>query len=373
MATIYELAQMSDDAYNGTSYPTPSNAMQSRLLAGLDSSDWEVFTTSTSQDPLDWSQGYFGVAYYNTVTQEVVIANRGTDKDNGANTLLKNVFSDIQLADDKDIAVESDAAAFAQYVINQLNSNHISFTDIIETGHSLGGSEAQAALVSLVDTGLVSNADISAVVFNSPGIGSYTVHNAPSSYNVVDFYTQGDYIHDAGGTHLGGANNMIMLAAGPDTSALFTGKPDFVYASPIYDGILLGEALHDVAGPAHSIDTILSYIEPGAAGSSVGQFNWTSSSSASSITGSPTNSALPSYSVDANDDLVVNDPSTGITVTLSLSADGQSLVATYSGGGSAFAQALSSLGAMTVPLDELSQSLGSLSGSALIAETVARN
>ncbi|HLH29686.1 MAG TPA: hypothetical protein VKY31_00685, partial [Terriglobia bacterium] len=78
MATISELAQMSGNAYDVTPSATQSTGALLTSLPG-----WQVLTTSSAQSSSNWQDGYFGVAYYNSTTHELVIANRGTDYGDG--------------------------------------------------------------------------------------------------------------------------------------------------------------------------------------------------------------------------------------------------------------------------------------------------
>jgi len=363
MATISELAQMSSNVYDGTSLDV--------LLKNL--TNWKVIENSNSLDPSFANQGYFGVAYQNTVTGEVVIANRGTDVGNGVATAFRNLLSDGALALNKSLNVQGDAAAFAKQVVDNLNAAHTPFTSLIETGHSLGGTEAQAAVARLVDRGILPATQISGVVFNSPGIAGFHINLDPTDYNVLDLFAQGDAVHLAGGTHLGGAGNLAMLAAGPNTAALSILAPAAIAAGPVGVLGLLGAALYDVVGPAHSINTIINYIAT-MAGSATGTFNWTSSSSASLVPRTSVNPLLPAYSVNSSGNLVLTDPVSGVTATFSIpSINGTTISATFSGGTSAIAQALDSLGVVTVPLSQLGQNLTSVAGASLLAESITRN
>ena len=365
MASIALLAQMSDNVYDGISSTTQNNAL---LLAGFPpGSNWEVFANS-NQVPgnQNWSQGYFGVAYYNTVTGEVVIANRGTNS-------VQNLESDLGLGLQIPITVQADAAAFANQVISDLRDSNKSFSNVIETGHSLGGSEAQAGVAYLVNQEKMSSSEVSGVVFNSPGIGAYSAPT-PTSYNVVDLYDQGDAIHLAGGIHLGGTGNMVMLAAGPNTSALAVLAPAAVAAGPGGIFALLSAALYDIVKPAHSINTIIPYLDTDPVGSVIGSYNWTLGSTASALNGAVVNPALPTLSALANGDVAVTDPASGITVTFAPSSIGsQTVAATFSGGSSAMAQTLASLGTISVPLSELGQSLANISGASTVYEYLFRN
>jgi hypothetical protein len=143
MATIAELIQT-------TQFP-------GLLLANL-SKNWTILANSVATNPSSWEDGYFGVAYYNTVTGEVVIANRGTQTGAGPATFFKNLFSDAELGLHVVSQPQNDAIAFAQAVANKikvLQSEGAVVTSVIETGHSLGGTEAQDALAFLVDNNVL--------------------------------------------------------------------------------------------------------------------------------------------------------------------------------------------------------------------------
>ena len=204
MATILELAGLSAAAYGD---PIPPG--------------WKVYQRS-----LPNGNGYYGVAYEqidangNAVVNpngslNIVIANRGTDIGNFSNlTNLLNLYSDTQLTLHVETTAQDLAAAFAKDVAARVLATNPT-TTLIETGHSLGGSEAQAATVALTDYGKsIPGFSVSAVTFNSPGIGGYAVTNSATSYKVLNLYDQGDAIHLAGGVQLGSST---MLPAGPNT------------------------------------------------------------------------------------------------------------------------------------------------------------
>ena len=374
MATIFDLAQMSDNVYNGTSSATQNVALNGPLLKGL--TNWTVFDNSNSNPKAKfWNDGYFGVAYRNTVTGEIVIANRGTSPTPFSDpvTFFKNLASDAALGLGKRLNVQDDAAAFAQQVVKKLQGTP--FTSLIETGHSLGGTEAQAAVAFLIDNGVVPRSQVSGVLFNSPGIGGFHANSAANLYNVVDLYDQGDAIHRAGGTHLGGSSNLLQMPAGPDTTRLALLTPVAIAAGPAGILALLATALYDVVGPAHAMTTIVPYLNPGVplgAGSATGAFNWSSGANPALIPG--TTAGAPSvYSFDSNAHLVLTDPASGVAATFSFSPDGQTISAIFSGGSSAVALALDSLGTVSVPTSELSQSLSSITGASLLTESIIRN
>ncbi len=348
MATILELAELSNAAYSGGTIP-----------------GWSVLTTSANSNLASQyaSDGYFAAVYQNTKTGEIVIANRGT---RGFSSLT-DLLSDLKIGLGGTPAVETDAAAFALKVAADNPGK-----PIIETGHSLGGAEAQAATVALASN----NTTVSAVTFNSPGIASNLVTNAATSYNVLNLYDQGDALHLAGAVHLGsyGQNGLVMMPAGPDTSSLAWGAPTAVAAGTAGIAALLGAALYDVIGPAHSIaNTIIPYLGLNGQGSLLGSTGWTAAGAASPITIAGSGSATgPTMSVDTNGSLVLTDAS-GNSVTISASTDGQNVNAIFSGGSSPIFQQLAAMGMVSIPASELGQAVTSLAGASTINETITRN
>lgn len=237
MATLLELAQLSATVYGDPVNPT---------LIG----NWTLLESYTGV-----GDGYFGQAYQNKATKEIVITNRGTRI-----ASLDDILADIKLAAGVITPEQEDAVRFARKIAN---NPLYSGLPIIETGHSKGGSEAQAATVALADRGVM----VSAVTFNSPGIGGYAVSSGP--YNVLNLYDQGDAIHLAGGAHLGSSQE---LPAGPDTAKLAIGIPLALRAG--YWGLfaLAATALWNTLRPAHDIDTIIKYLTE--ENPSFGKTNW---------------------------------------------------------------------------------------------------
>ena len=345
MVTILELAELSAAAYGG---PAPVG--------------WEILLPSPNT-----SSGYYGIAYErvdsngNPVlnpdgTTDIVIANRGTRP-----TSLADLLTDLKLVAGVKTPAQIDAANFAQQVVALAQKKFLNPT-FIETGHSLGGNEAQAAVVALVKSGLSPNS-ISAVTFNAPGIGGYT-YDPAITYNVTNFYDQGDAIHLAGGTHLG---NQIMLPAGPNTSKLSLGVPAAITGGPIGLFGLLGIALWDVLGPAHSINTIIAYLQ--GTNPTLGSLPASLADTATAPSGV---SGAPTLSVNPDGSLTLTDVSSN-SVTLS-TTDNKTLYATYSAGsGSAVFQELAALGTISIPLAELNQVITPLTNSAIIYENITNN
>ena len=103
---------------------------------------------------------YYGVAFQNKRTNEIVIANRGTvnDFDSVSGTLLSiaDLIADFELGMlGKADAQFRDANKFCKHMINYaLNkTNNIDYTGIVLTGHSLGGAQAATQFVSFYTPG----------------------------------------------------------------------------------------------------------------------------------------------------------------------------------------------------------------------------
>jgi hypothetical protein len=193
MATILELAEFSNLVYGGSSAITAAAALggvaANATEATATGAQWTLLQTFSNSNT-----GYYGAAYINNSTGEIVIANRGTRP-----TSLADLLNDVELASGIKTPAQDDAASFAVQVANAHPG-----IPIIETGHSLGGNEAQAATVALTKNGT----SVSAVIFNSPGIGGYPVPIGVS-YKVQNFYDQGDAIHLAGSA--AGLKNLSVL------------------------------------------------------------------------------------------------------------------------------------------------------------------
>ena len=97
MATILELAELSCAVYGDT--PVLNN-------------HWKVLRISPSNP-----DGYYGVAYINTTTHEIVIANRGT-----VPASLANLINDAELAAHEVTPDELSAIAFAERVNGHINA-----------------------------------------------------------------------------------------------------------------------------------------------------------------------------------------------------------------------------------------------------------
>src|ERR1700720_1349549 len=112
MSTLLELAEFSAAAYGSGPAPTTG--------APGENGTWQVVGKETLPD------GYSAEAWENSVTHEIVIANRGTDLTDGGSTALKNLWSDARLASRSPTQVALDAMAFAASVAkNNANATSI--------------------------------------------------------------------------------------------------------------------------------------------------------------------------------------------------------------------------------------------------------
>ncbi|MHB1586281.1 MAG: lipase family protein [Acidiferrobacteraceae bacterium] len=336
MATILELAELSAAVYGDAPVPT----------------GWTKIQASTPA-----SDGYLGVAYVNTHTKEIVIANRGTRR-----TSLADLLNDAMLlAQDPNDPDELSAIAFAKQIVKdfmQPGGQYAGYT-LTETGHSLGGAEAQAATAALVDLGL--DPSVSAVTFNSPGIAS-RLFNPTTSYNVLNLYTQGDIIHEVGGTHLG---TTAVLATGPT----LTQEYDALAVGAVIGGFLGGPGLAWLLGgvawardvlQAHVIKTTVGYLQ----GSSIGleneaQFiqNLTQPSGPSSGV-SLLSTAFGQFSLTGTNGTFSFDVPNSQGLTFSFQPGSTALP----GSSMAFAQELANAGPINIPTQELNQILNSSTG-----------
>ncbi len=148
------------------------------------------------------ANGYFGAAFRNNQTGEIVVANRGS---RGTLEGLRQDWggSDIKIAAQGTLGIPDafdDARAFASE-IDFANPDAV----ITYTGHSLGGAEAQVQAA-------VTNGK--AVTFGAPGVAFAVSKDqaAAASNNVVNYVLPGDLV-GMSGTHIG--QTVMILPSGP--------------------------------------------------------------------------------------------------------------------------------------------------------------
>ena len=151
-------------------------------LYGYDKKGWTYLTKS---DPN--SNRYFGVAFKNTATGQIIVANRGSGSETDWGISLRDIFHQIVPA------AFTDAKNFANSVV----INNPGFT-VTVTGHSLGGAEGEYQSAEL---------GISGKVFAAPGVA----WAAPGkTANIFDYTYQGEPIGRSGIPFPG--ENMVSLA-----------------------------------------------------------------------------------------------------------------------------------------------------------------
>jgi len=155
----------------------------------------------STEAPSGWSKideskpstnGYFGAAYKNDTTGEIVVANRGS-RLTRAGLREDWAGSDVQIArqDPSDIPPAfGESAEFARSVQAKNPSEKITFT-----GHSLGGAEAQVQAASL---------DKNAVTFGAPGarFAVDTQQAEKAQGKIVNYVLPGDPV-PMSGQHIG--------------------------------------------------------------------------------------------------------------------------------------------------------------------------
>ena len=117
MATLLELAQLSAAAYGD---PLPTG-----IPAG------SIWIPLEKCDPLFAKDEYFGQAYQNSITHEIVITNRGTRPSSPT-----DLWNDLKLSLHVATGAQDDAATYALKIATDYPGH-----PIIETGHSLGGND----------------------------------------------------------------------------------------------------------------------------------------------------------------------------------------------------------------------------------------
>ena len=191
MATLAQLAQLCEVVKTDFNNRRAETGSKLGLPSG-----WERY--DFSRDP---AVSYFAEAFKNQAG-EIVIATMGPTPLNPGVLTTWN-----QIANKKPTQDEADAQQFARKIARTNRG-----ATIIETGYSRGGADAQAAVAALADTNTFNNV-VSGVTFQAPGIASglYQQIN-PASYNVLNFYNQGDVVQAEGGPHLGAS---YPIPAGP--------------------------------------------------------------------------------------------------------------------------------------------------------------
>ena len=252
---------------------------------------WKYITDSASL-AIGQGDGYLGIAYQNIATDEIVIANRGTDPDHGLGLFAKNLASDFALTFNQVPKVDTDALDFAEQVFGLDKNNY----NIVETGHSLGGNEAQYAAVMADHQTNGQDKVAGLVTFQSPGVNSDVVADAASeNLLALNLYNQGDVIHLAGGDHIGPSWS---IAAGPtpDTESKAAIAAAMVFG-PISAASTLG---YFFFGPAHSIAATAAYFAGGVNGGNLNIAAYLAANPEANPSGSQTSGDFSSFSATSS-------------------------------------------------------------------------
>ena len=130
---------------------------------------WEIYSSAPDSSIMN---AYYGRAYLNRNTGEVIIAHRGT------NNIAHDGYADIQLSVDNLPTQFEKAKEFINDVKIKMLSDGLNSYNVSYTGHSLGGGLAQMSAAWDYANG---NASADAVVFESPGITEEMLKDASVS------------------------------------------------------------------------------------------------------------------------------------------------------------------------------------------------
>jgi hypothetical protein len=240
-ATIQVAEILSNAAYDSLSHLSGDTNIQQ-----LEAQGWSPVTGIASQT--DPTNSYQGIAFYKTINGvvQVVIANRGT-----VPTSIGDLTMDYDIDHNIQPPSDSSAQAFYQDVVSYFTNQGITNINVIETGHSLGGQEAD-----FVATRGNPPAPIEAVTFDAPGIGPAA--QSASSTNAVNISNAYDIIHEFGGTYVG---NETTVSAPASTSidsavglALGLLSPDSgmgMLVGGVLGNVVANHALNDIAGDSY--------------------------------------------------------------------------------------------------------------------------
>ncbi len=168
----YETKVSAQKAFNSWYYNTEEN---------IDNPTWQVLNISGNDETgvgTAWG-GFAAVAYKNNITNEIVIAFRGTDSP------MDILISDSQIAFNLTPQQATAAVNFYEKVLQENPDSSISIT-----GHSLGGALAQY---------VASLKHVPATTFNAPGVN---IPTGGTSENIINYVNMNDFIGCLN-THIG--------------------------------------------------------------------------------------------------------------------------------------------------------------------------
>ncbi len=246
-ATIQVAEMLSAAAYDSLSGLSSDTNIQQ-----LEAQGWNPVPTLPQQT--DSTDSYQGIAFYKTINGvvQVIIANRGTSP-----TRVGDLTMDYDISHNIQPPSDSSAQAYYNAILNYFTIQQgITNINVIETGHSLGGQEADFVATR---TGLL--APTEAITFDAPGIGPAA--QTASSADAVNISNFNDVIHLAGGTYVGNETTVSAPA-----STLIDSAVGQALGAPLGGiGMLMGGILGNVTAN-HAINDIASYLsaDPALAG-----------------------------------------------------------------------------------------------------------
>ena len=228
MISDMQYAEFSKDAYN--TYTEADVAAGNASFTMKDDSNWKVLKVSK-----DEATGYYGAAYLNEATGEIVVAYRGTQE-------LGDVIPDIQIGV-SNVPNQYDAAKQFYDEIADLAQGLGSPQPTI-TGHSLGGALGQLVGASTGTTTYTYNAPgVKGILENHPemaGDGNYSnISNYNAQYDVIsEFGTQIGNIHELSVSSFSGIPSFMEPVVAEFLGA--TGVAYFGYSQHSIDSIVNG-------------------------------------------------------------------------------------------------------------------------------------
>lgn len=196
---------------------------------------------------------YQGVAFYKVVNgvTEVIIANRGSwPGGDGPSYLYDYTTSDAELARGANPACNADALTYYEQISNWVQQNLSGPVNIVETGHSLGGEEADFVQATIAENPApyTYGADTETVTFDAPGLPSLFNGINQQSVDALNISLSTDPIHADGAAFNAGFGGQSVTVNGG-----ISGLELYGIAGPL--GYVVGELAYD-----HSISRILSYL-----------------------------------------------------------------------------------------------------------------
>lgn len=219
-----------------------------KLPEQLQKQGWEVLTSSGNVKKGGYF-GYFGVAYYNKHTNELVFAHRGTQF-----TDLGDLISDANFTSGR-YPVQYLTNNFVEDIQMQLRSQGISNPTIVHTGHSLGGVLADLHAFAY---------NTKSITFENPGaervLSTGDIH--PNRENFIAYQSNPNIFHLMG-ENVGYTSQIVPQDGGylpTDTENL---KKTFLKSlSPNQAIKELAQSFIKFNETCHSMDNIVNSIDP---------------------------------------------------------------------------------------------------------------